>query len=505
MAEQVEYVLSLKDLLTTKLHQADGAAKTLEGTMGLLQKSIGFLGVGFAIFKGGEFVKESLEKFHALEKATAQVRAGLESTKGAAGLTFQDVEESAKSLAKALPYSRTELLNMQSILLTFPSITKESFTPASEIIADMSTRLGQDLKSSAIQVGKALQDPIKGVTALRRVGVNFNEVQTEMIKKMVLSGHTAQAQQAIMKELTTEFGGSARAMAEVDPLFSFNKSMGAFSMNIGEAANSILETMKPALESIGDGFVAAGESVKRFFEEFNNSGNSFSIMKAIYTGAVQLITIFTDLVDTILSVSDAIATVVYAIKGATEYVATFGKGGQKSFEEMRRAWKNLGSELRGDTGKAFEEKALGVYEKHEKRDELFKDINDLQKAFQDGTVKAEDYNKSVLKLKQNLNQEFAPKGLVSMADASQYNALWSKLTKQPAKLGKISGDKLEQKLAPEKSSGTKVTTINISIGKLIESFKISTTNITEASSKIKEMVANTLISAVNDSQIIAGT
>ena len=53
-------------------------------------------------------------------------------------------------------------------------------------------------------------------------------------------------------------------------------------------------------------------------------------------------------------------------------------------------------------------------------------------------------------------------------------------------------------------SGTKVTTINISIGKLIEQFKIQTTNMTEGSGKVREMVAETLLSALNDSQITAG-
>lgn len=77
----------------------------------------------------------------------------------------------------------------------------------------MSVALGQDMKSSAIQVGKALQDPILGLTALRRVGVNFNEQQSEMVKKMVESGHQLEAQKFILNELTTEFGGSAEAQA----------------------------------------------------------------------------------------------------------------------------------------------------------------------------------------------------------------------------------------------------------------------------------------------------
>jgi hypothetical protein len=69
---------------------------------------------------------------------------------------------------------------------------------------------------------------------------------------------------------------------------------------------------------------------------------------------------------------------------------------------------------------------------------------------------------------------------------------------EPEKPGKPARD------IAAKATGTKVTTINISIGKLIEQFKIQTTNMTEGTGKVREMVAETLLSALNDSQITAG-
>ncbi|MFX1704599.1 tape measure protein [Chitinophaga sp. CC14] len=55
-----------------------------------------------------------------------------------------------------------------------------------------------------------------------------------------------------------------------------------------------------------------------------------------------------------------------------------------------------------------------------------------------------------------------------------------------------------------KVSGTKSYTINIKIDNLIKDFQIKTTNITEGTAKIKELVTQALLSAVNDSQIVAG-
>jgi hypothetical protein len=81
-------------------------------------------------------------------------------------------------------------------------------------MVDMSTALGQDASSSAIQLGKALNDPIKGITALQRVGVSFDQQTKDRITLLVEQGETLQAQKIILGELNTEFGGSAAAAAK---------------------------------------------------------------------------------------------------------------------------------------------------------------------------------------------------------------------------------------------------------------------------------------------------
>lgn len=262
MPEEVQYTMSLKDLLSEKLRGADHAAHGLESTIDRVKEGLGLLGIGFAVFKGVEFIHEGIEAVHRLHQATAQVEAGLKSTGEAAGLTFKDIQDGAKKLSAGILYGRTDILEMQSILLTFPAVTKDSFEPASAIIADMSTRLGVDLKGTAIQVGKALQDPIKGVTALRKVGVNFSEAQTQMIAKLVATGQAAKAQQLILGELTTEFGGSARAAFNADPAARFNKMMEAVKIGVGELAEELLEKLIPGLEWFGQKILDGIEGLK---------------------------------------------------------------------------------------------------------------------------------------------------------------------------------------------------------------------------------------------------
>lgn len=209
----------LQAVITAK----DEASKVIKGVSGetsklgnVLSSGLKYAAVGAAagIAALGATALSSAKSFMESEAAGAQMEAVLKSTGHAAGLFKEDLQDQANALQNVTKYSDEAVMGMQSVLLTFTNIKGGAFQQATDVILDMSTALGQDLQSSAIQVGKALQDPILGVTALRRVGVNFNEQQQEQIKKMVEAGEAAKAQQYILAELRTEFGGSATAAGQ---------------------------------------------------------------------------------------------------------------------------------------------------------------------------------------------------------------------------------------------------------------------------------------------------
>ena len=146
-------------------------------------------------------------------KVGRQTNAVLKSTKGAAGLTAKSIENLAQKLSEKTAVDDEAIQSAENLLLTFTKIGKDTFPAATAAVLDLSAATGTSLKGASIQVGKALQDPVRGITALRRVGVNFSADQTEVIKKLVDTGKTAEAQKLILKELATEFGGSAAAQA----------------------------------------------------------------------------------------------------------------------------------------------------------------------------------------------------------------------------------------------------------------------------------------------------
>lgn len=164
---------------------------------------LGTLAVGLA----AGIIKNTIEA----QKVQAQLGAVLKSTGGAAGLTLQQLNDMAGGLQKVTTFGDEAIGTAQGVLLTFTKIGREAFPKALEASLDLATALGMDLKSASLQVGKALNDPVLGVTALSRAGVQFSEDQKAMIKSLVETGRTADAQVIILRELETQMGGSARA------------------------------------------------------------------------------------------------------------------------------------------------------------------------------------------------------------------------------------------------------------------------------------------------------
>jgi hypothetical protein len=172
------------------------------------------------------------------EAPLSQLNSVLKSTGGAAGVTKDAVLNLSESLSKQTKFAADDVTIAQNMLLTFTNIGKNVFPNATETALNMSQALGQDLKSSSIQLGKALNNPLTGMTALQRVGVTFTASQKEQIKAMTDANDVAGAQGVILKELQKEFGGSAKAAGK------------DFSGQITIAKNSIHDAGEAAAVSL---------------------------------------------------------------------------------------------------------------------------------------------------------------------------------------------------------------------------------------------------------------
>lgn len=221
-----------------------GIVEAVSGAFGMLQGTL----------------SDSIGKAKEMQDADSQLGAVLKSTGGVAGVTADHADRLAQSFSGMTDYSDESVKSAESMLLTFTNIGNKGgvFDSATQTVLDMSQALGQDTKSSAIQLGKALNDPIKGVTALQRVGVTFDEQQKKQIATMMKSGNIAGAQGVILKELSKEFGGSAKAAGDTfaGKLTIAQHAMDETKAKIGQALlpvlTKLLDGITPLITRFGD-------------------------------------------------------------------------------------------------------------------------------------------------------------------------------------------------------------------------------------------------------------
>lgn len=229
---------------------------------------------GQAIFQGladtvGFLKNQVVDLFQstfAQQTVMAQTEQVIKSTGDASGETAQSIEGLADSLSKVTDFSDTVTESGENMLLTFTNIGQDVFPEATRTMLDMSQALGQDVKSSAIQLGKALNDPLTGITALQRVGVTFTDSQKQVIQSMMDTGDVAGAQSVILQELQREFGGSAEAAGKTaaGQFQILGNEMDDVKQKIGTALLPILQqftgyiqsNVMPIVDSFSSWFIA---------------------------------------------------------------------------------------------------------------------------------------------------------------------------------------------------------------------------------------------------------
>lgn len=231
---------------------------TLGGRIGnMFSGSIGKMAAfGAGMFSVSRALSFAVGEISKSQLAAQQLNAVLESTGGVAGVTAGQVNNLVTQLASMSNFSDDAIISASSTMLTFTNVTQGVFSRAMQSVVDVATAMNTDLKSAVIQVGKALQDPVRGMTALSESGIQFNSDQRGMITKFVESNDLLSAQGIILAELEKEFGGSAAAAAD-----TFAGSV----QDLTDALGNLAEEFEPVLnfaERAVNGFTSMAQAMQ---------------------------------------------------------------------------------------------------------------------------------------------------------------------------------------------------------------------------------------------------
>ena len=199
--------------------------------------------------------KAGVEGVMADDVALANLESTLKSTGHAANITADGFFEYANQLQASTGVSATAITEGAALLGTFKAIRNETgkgnrvFDRATVAALDLSKKGFGSLESSNKMLGKALNDPIKGITALSRAGVTFTDAQKDQIKTLQESGDMLGAQKLILKEVESQVGGTAAAYGETTA-GKIDRAKRAFE----ELQKSLAQALMPVINFLADAF-----------------------------------------------------------------------------------------------------------------------------------------------------------------------------------------------------------------------------------------------------------
>jgi hypothetical protein len=181
-----------------------------------------------------------------------------------------------------------------------------AFDRATVLAADLAAAGFGEATANATQLGKALNDPIAGISALTRVGLTFTDAQKDLIEAMMATGDVAGAQNIILAELERQVGGTAEATATDS------------------------EKMRLALDRVSDEIGTALLPLLNEFTTWLTSPEGQETLDQVIEGVTEIITGLASLAQWVIDNKDwlvpmvaAIATVTAAWKVATTAVGLY--------------------------------------------------------------------------------------------------------------------------------------------------------------------------------------
>jgi hypothetical protein len=241
----------------TGLNKLGKSAKRLAkiGAAAFAAVGAGAVVMGKKLLDAGERAATSNARIEQITKSMGQFE-------GATDQVTDRLVTLAEKTAKLVGVDQNLIKEGQALLLTFKSVSADAnkvggvFDRATKAAIDLAAAGFGSVTTNAVQLGKALEDPIKGLAALGKSGVTFTAEQKELIKTLVETGRVAEAQEIILKAVETQVGGTAEATANASDrmkvAFSqLQESLGERLLPVFEKfATFFIDTLIPRMETL---------------------------------------------------------------------------------------------------------------------------------------------------------------------------------------------------------------------------------------------------------------
>lgn len=515
MAEKVEYELSLKDLLSPKINEAESSVQKFEGSLGNLQGALGkvavAVGAAFALNKVSDFAMSVVDVGSKVENATTGLTTMLKDSAAAAQVVNNTMEDATKT-----PFSFESLLSANKALISANVSAKDARTQVIDLANAIAATGGGDVELQRMvvnlqqikNVGKATAMDIKQFAI---AGVNIYQVLADATHKPI----------SAVKDMEVTYDQLTMALAKAHAaggiyaggLENMAGNTSVQISNLGDAAfqlkNKMFTDLKPVITSVVSALAGFIGHLREGWDWLVKNKEMVGLVATViggaaigyglYSLAISAGTIATTLMTAaqwalnVAMSANPIGIVIVAI-GALAAGIMYAWNKFVGFRAVvMGVWgtlKEFGS-IVIDVFQGVWKMIHGVFSFNPK------EIN--EGAVQAGKTMYEAGTRMATAYKKGYDEVMAEDAKNKAAENKPVTAAGKPAAKKATTETPATKD-----TSPKGATGQKVVTINVTIGKLIETFKVQTTNMQEGSGKVRELVAQTLLSAVNDSQITAG-
>ena len=231
--------------LATTSKAAKGLAASLAATMG----PIIALGAAFTTLNSG------LRVFSDRQRDVAILTQGLQNLDEGVDV-LNRLQKAASKLGDETLFDQEEFTRGFALLTTFRKIGVDSYESVAQAAADIAQINQVDVKTSFMQLAKALEDPERNLSTLNRSGISFNKTQIDTIKKLMKANKTAEAHAMILKVVNEAYNKTAQAAA---------KGFAGNVDSLGEAFRDFAEVLGKALIPVIDPAVRGLTALLNFF------------------------------------------------------------------------------------------------------------------------------------------------------------------------------------------------------------------------------------------------